>query len=300
MALYKYVVVAFPTALCLCVSSETNAGDNSVAGILANVDKAIHNQNEYIEWTDLFRRAPSKVLESLMRQSNDTIAIAAAWESFVRRPASQNPKDKGRITKVGAGRFVAFCKGRLRIMFPCWYEDLLAQGIVRDRFVSILDSGIAKKAKVQLSSDLSTVQAKSVHINNGKVRLTGRSANVVLSTNRLSDKGGYVEGIAFCSIGERFWIVGYHELLDGARVICVDGGVELWRADVWTSIDYLGTSGSGYFNLCMVAKQDDTIFVYGIGATGLYIEGFDNRKGNVVVRFVSTTTGSGRESIIYQ
>jgi hypothetical protein len=297
--------------------------EDVTASVLSQAKQAVRDKAIYAEWQKRFRYFSEDRLREIIDAEDDSSAIAAAWELYVRRLAYANearhPKAAGTITNFGARKFVAICEDRLGVRFPAWYMEILrtgdfheSQGVPYATFRGPVETPVTA-----LSQGAVTTQKERVAISEGHVILQGDMARLRLTPSQLVPRhlvpgftdpvaadgppitgktvipqtgGGERTSIAFASKGDRFWLIAHDaEIATDFPICCYDSaGRPLWSQRVWTTISDRSYSGYDFYHLAVVMLRGEMVYVVGIGGMDAQIEGFDANTGQVTTRFVST------------
>lgn len=261
---------------------------DKAAEIIAGVEKAIVDPNEYLRWRPKFRSLSKDDLERLLAADNDTVAITAAWETYVRRPSTKRAADRaGRVpvTEREVAAFAAFIEGRLRVAPPDWYRETLKLIRVVDDWSTCYPE--QKELVRKLGDGHFTIKGNNVEARDGSFVLHGPDRELSLSKKRLEE---VIDAKSFVFASEKgdFYVAGYYGPYMTTLAKLNADGVPAWKSDIWNCIPKITLGGAGFFHLPFVALQGDRVYVIGVGSGGAHIEGFNKETGNPELRFISS------------
>jgi len=291
-----------------------------------HVDNAIRHKAQYQEWVQDIWRCTDAELTSLTKQDNDSVAIASAFELFVVRPAQRkgefNKQDSHRQTNTqkrkhsieidptNAARFIGYCEGRLHIIMPKWYLRSLCKGYISD---NRMHSFLHKERKAFRDDNLSRLDIEKTEVNidtknnafprfviqrnspnhvniaGGNVVLEGTKTKLQLPLSSLAKIRSREIGFAFINEEQQFWVARYdRSMLSNDHVLTLHSGDGVrWTQNIWTIINNSAFSLPSGNHLVVVIRQEESVYVAGVGTYGLYIEGFNAQSGDVLMRFIS-------------
>jgi hypothetical protein len=319
----------------------------NAARISRDARRAIDNRTLFLKWNHEVWKCSDSELQFLIMDDNDTVSITSAFELFVIRPArkrdvgpyagntarlgeerlSPPPRnwEKGgdEINVSDATRFVGFCEGRLRIVFPDWFVAVLESGVPRGRrritsfhFPEALDrlivwhdvSNVDKPAANERTRDFVFAPARidkvfanppnAVKLSAGNVLLAGEWAQLTLPISAVNHDTSSKKGFAFAHDAHKFWVSVYNRdvTIPGHVLMCFDNNDVLWEKDVWERIDSAGFRLPAGNQLVSTVKQDGVVYVIGASRHGVYIEGFQAETGKCMMRFMSSLAPDSEDS----
>ena len=265
---------------------QSSAADGPMERIISLKQRALTDQQVYVPWRKEFLAVSDDELRMLLENEDDSIALTAAWELYVRRPAAQHDPARNTIPKVGADNFLSFCEKRLKgVKLPQWFGEILPTGIARDQAASChLPENVPGKA---LADWLFSTDAKNVVLQGDTVQLQTDQAMLAIPVKNL-DK--HDAGVSFASKDGRFWVADYpfHHQLAGISLTHYEGGVQKWTSKAWASVILIDSSGSSPHIASVVLGGERQAYIIGIGSAGPYVEGFDRDTGAAKMRFLTT------------
>jgi hypothetical protein len=243
-------------------------------------------------------------LQKLLVDRDDGIALRAAWEKVRRQLAADIIADgnhkEGSLFK-GADQFVAFLEGRLRVPVPCWWASELARARARELEKPEFFNGIDTLGDVyrQIQNAprgisaafgiVPTVQPKET----GGVKVAWDKGKVEISAKQIPNSP-VVPDLMGLVYRDRCLLARYDR--DdfpwlNLEIYCVDAGSS---RIVWSSkrvfgerLAHGGRSGSSIHHIALVGR-DDTVAVFGMEFSMIYIETFRLSDGRPLMRFNST------------
>lgn len=251
-------------------------------------------------------------LDEWERQTNDGLAIQAAWERIV---GSMPPETTGSQEFLTVDprlmqRFLGFVAGRLQVTLPTWWVRSFEEGKYRESglwSVSELLPGVRREEWTGDESqddefpadDLQEVgfniQGKVQSVTNGndfvEVKAEDRVYRIPRSVlnDALEDHSGY-NVIDVGSVDESTWIIAVHEdkyLRYPLYALTNKSEKPLWKATVFCEDTLIGGSTGSGFTHCTESVMDSKgrVLVFGANDFSMYIEGFDLRDGTPSFRF---------------
>jgi hypothetical protein len=245
-------------------------------------------------------------LQKLVVDSNDGIAVRAAWERVRRQLAEDIATDgqknpDGALLK-GASQFVSFLEGRLRVPVPHWWASELglarARELERPSFFCSVDtmgdiwSQIDRMGR-GVSSAFGFVPAIE-RSKSGEVKAAWNNHKLQLSSKQISNDPAPGDDLAGLVYRGRCLIVRY----DRNEFWWLN--LEIYCADpssskiVWSTRRTFGDrraaggrSGSSIHHIALLCR-DDVVFVFGMEFSMIYIEAFRLSDGRPLMRFNST------------
>jgi hypothetical protein len=247
-------------------------------------------------YKSLFKEVKREDLRKMQMDPEDSIAFHAAWEllkmdreSELTKKLLMNKRDEVDVESVEPAviqRFLGFVEGKLGMELPKWWE-LFA---IRAR---VYASGVWFYPAPKMSSIVKDAKIRKT-AGNYVVTQLGDSftvkARILDSAPDPSDGG-----VAASLDASRCFLASY----DSDRgfsfpLICVDRNTEklLWKARVW-ACDRKFSTGIGY-HIVSLRVTKSRIVVFGADPGGMYIEAFDIKTGDNVLRFSTCWWSSER------
>jgi hypothetical protein len=284
-------MTALIVAVC-CVSALAGDDEKARTGRIAD-DQSTELRNV----RQLTTNATPHKLQELMAGANDTIAIRAAWEN-VRRQLAQDLAATGQKTPdptllKGAGRFVGFLEGRLRIPVPRWWALELANARAREPETARFFWGreVGDQIGPRDVSNAFGVVPTIERTPNGEVQIAWSDRKLRLPANVIpTEVFETLTGLVYrnrCVIAK---YQGDEPLWVGLEIFCVDLSSS---KVVWSSKQRIaprpeghrqGGAGASIHEVALVCR-DDVVFVFGMEITLLYLEALKLSDGKVVMRF---------------
>jgi len=251
-------------------------------------------------YSRLLLKADWKTIDELKGHDHDGIALQAAWEEVRRSIPQEGPKRLGEkaplLDAKKTQRFIGFVEGRLKVVPPPFWEDLLlrARAERRIKWDEVLTTDLKRylyllqenpvgqdgKRIVMAPFDLSIDEYKqgtSIEVTLDKKTLTVPLTNAPWGINAWPlGKNRYV--VALISS-----ISPHHE------IICINGADQsvVWKSQVWG--ESLGPFRSGWSPAHFVDARlsGDRLLIFGVTFDRIYIEGFSVADGKNLFRFSS-------------
>lgn len=231
--------------------------------------------------------ATAERLAALMRGTDESLALAAAWMRVLND--HREAQDADAVLQSQMHWMVGFIEGRLKTQPPEWWAKSLTSA------VSNLESGqITFTLEGARWFDLSPTGfvvplGGLVHEGADGVFLTLGGDTVRLPSEAIRRRDEYKRcRLSVCVSDEGCYLALYPPAPESYKLLRVDPDTAdvLWSATVCcTDRNTLGTSGLRHHRVT-VTQQDDRIFVYGIGSgTTAYVEVFRAEDGHKLCRF---------------
>jgi hypothetical protein len=264
--------------------------------------KAILGAKEPVDaakaYVRLFKSLKVDDLRRLQTNANDTIAIHAAWKQV---ELTVLKKGKGQEVRPDAEKlnwFLGFLEGRGRLRAPRWWAKAIldaratipgseyAGGLYLDITEGLLSGKMPKRrAKEELPAPGATLAEKDgKHV----VRIGSVSVPIPDDLPRKLEMENVAhrdDGIKVAITPSSCFIGVHHSHGIPYRLACVDrtSARTRWIVKVWATC-WLGASGVDRQQV-EVTVQGDRVIVFGISATGFYVEAFRVNDGGNVFRF---------------
>jgi len=243
----------------------------------------------------LLREAHAERLQSLKINTDNSVAIGAAWEEARRTLPVIDPNQEFDLRKAvpvpGAARFLGFVEGRLKIPTPHWWAAELnkAHAYHRDHFLFFLNDAVKINGR-GLPDEFGVVPSIKRDAKDG-VLVEWDKHRLDFSADVIPHRR--VDGFSAVVADGRCFIACYTPLWAGSYCLyCVE---PTSQKIVWSTLVCSGAkiarsfSGGGSFdhNVALVAHQG-AVFVFGMDANGAYIEGFKISDGTNLLRFATS------------
>jgi hypothetical protein len=252
-------------------------------------------------YSRLFLKADWKAIDELKRHDHDGIALQAAWEEVRRSIPLEEPKRNGkkvpRLDAKKVQRFVGFVEGRLKVLPPPWWEDLLA----RARAERSIKGGELLTADTQRYAYLyqenpvgpkerSTVMAP-FEVGIGDYQ-SGKSLVVSLNNKSLKVPVENLPwGVNAWPIGKNRYVAAlYSAMSPYHKIICIDAEDQsvIWKSRVWGEFSNKSRQGVALPHLVDARLSGDRLLIFGVTGDVIYLEGFSVSEGKNLFRFSST------------
>lgn len=273
---------------CLCAVNAEECWQND--DVLLLPVRAAHASSIGDEFNALFCERTSDCLVELKQHREASVAIRAAWEEAKRALLnSELGSDINGPRHAMVERFLGFVEGRLEVAVPkSWERSMRAAHVGAHRHIGFRESSteptFSRELSIWLWPDLRVKLGDPCELMVGSNEVSLNRATF----GQLKERGEMVWR-AFV-VDARYYIVVFDamgNLADVLRINCSTGEV-VWRANssgtgwvVW------GGRGRPGYNVEIV-EHCATVYLFGSGAGGGIIEGYNVKSGAAVLRFATT------------
>ena len=272
----------------MTVATSTSARDlDNVIKKVAGADDGYRASSAYRE---LFSAAGREGISGLKRDSDESIAIQAAWEEVrLTVPEKQGPKVY-RPKKDKLVWFVGFLEARSRSTVPKWWAESVhdARANRRDNIYG----GEPTKSPYH-NAGLKFVNAPigtTVKQNGKQCSVHVGDASIVLPSELvdLCDDGSLCEHVSATFTKSECFIAIHGDVGYPHVVACVDrnSGKTRWKSRACGC--WWGGATGVHIGWVTVIVHDDRVSMFGKSSIGFYAHGFSRDKGKTLFRFSSS------------
>lgn len=244
-------------------------------------------------------------LAALRRQSDDGLAIRAAWEDIRRtiprvdaKTASSADANKSHaVDRAKIARFLGYVEGRLNVGLPDWWVQRFQKTRVhaiakwKPRVIAAIGGPFVLLAR-PLEHDINptrVTKAGWVIFRDLKMR-TSPNGTITIETDgktanlpkELTDNANSISAIR---LGDEFIIATYYEDGYGCDICRLKANGELvWKERAWGEISP-SKNGLGYHHWVELVVEKDRLFIFGGTDNSMYLECFRHDDGANEFRF---------------
>jgi hypothetical protein len=249
-----------------------------VAGPLPEAHKA---------YMSVFDTASSDVVNKLRCHSNDSVAVAAAWEKLEREFPREESVEYVYPRQNEVNRFVGFLEGRLKCELPSWWVATLQSVHGEKRHWSYY-SPAGGVPYWGTKDAIATPPATSAVLDDRGllISLDGKSVRLATDVLKTTTIRSPVGAACVSSESSRYAIV-YADTRQLYQLICLDRASTnvIWMVDIFAGGLTALSVGRPGFHYATLALCDDRIIVFGSAYNGMYAEAFDAKSGKPLFRF---------------
>lgn len=264
----------------LAATSQTEADCAAALAKAKDSDEYIKTLLHFI-W-----KASADELDADVASTNDSIALAAAWERVSR--ATPVPKEDGPNTSIdakAAARFLGVVEGRFRVVIPTlWREAIMHAGggfyspsRVAFGFLSPFDEAWRPPLDVPGSA---------------KVTKEGETWEVSVDQHvwRLprNNKDSPPERAAVLIDGDVTYIALYDDIASEFPLFAITKDKTVWQSRVWGNRWPGSYEGGHHDNRVQLVKSEGKVYLFGVEAISAYIEAFEAASGKNLCRFATS------------
>lgn len=233
-----------------------------------------------------FSGQSDRVLDEIECESNDSVAVRAAWERVLRTFPPERKEEATEVNSREAARFLGFLKGRLRIPIPGWWAMALAHIKAYDARAIFGDDPNTLQYR---ATDAGYTSPTDTHIRRAGQRILVRtsSGDIEVPSAALDpDENTLIDSISVAYDEKQCYLALHSRVASPYRLVCVGRATHdvRWRSNVWASGGLVARSGPG-FHRVSVHCEAERIFVCGYSDEGAYMESFCAASGDNLFRF---------------
>ena len=254
----------------------------------------------------LMSKASKEQLQEYKRHTHSTIALHAAWEEVKRGVRGIDPKSREEdktivnIDRPALQRFLGFVEGRLHVTPPEWWQKIVARAKIDSEVRHNLSLIYATNRKFNpyfhlrgsvhhlTTFEVIPVEDGGYELKSDKFTCT-ISPQLLEQIKKINPRDVDLPGLTAWMNAERC-VFGFHWFLSSEFTLhCIErkSGKLLWSTDVWGYF-WGGFGGGGFLHWAEMRIDGDTIYLFGIDATGIiYIEAFSMKDGKNQFHFTT-------------
>lgn len=218
-------------------------------------------------------------VDALRKSECDTVALWACWQDVRRNNARATPSRPRPVDAASLSRFIGFVEGRLRVLVPWQYEDMMLSAIATGPDDWIFRYPMFGWEYYADEVDgIRTSNGVSISEADGVTSLSIHNRSVTLPFDLCEEMSGTGDSDLKVTAelgGERLYVVTHVDRTSGGRLWCIQPGVEeaVWMSEVWWQLgNPSGDSGRGYVHQVMLTIEEDTVVVWGAIEDTLYMQ----------------------------
>lgn len=284
------VVLIFATINTLgrCGDDSTN---NELSGVVnpENAHRALDARER------VFPTASEDGLSKLLVHPHPNVAIRAAWERLERGVRTDNPVENQSFEvspdRSAIERFVGFVEGRLNVLPPVWWVEMLIGSLYRDAGTHEYWVFHRPADPVYHRTEIGLLAEDGIELHevDRGTAVVGNGMDFVIPVAVTSDasRRGITEGISACSDGHSNFVALYSSIPHGFRVSRIDAQSDEmnWSARVWVNGENVLFTGNRHCNFVELMRTDRLLYVFGANLHDVYIEAFQIEDGVSEFRF---------------
>ena len=254
----------------------------------------------------LMAKASQAQLHEYKTHSSNTIALHAAWEEVKRGVRTIDPKfrEEGKtivnIDRPALQRFLGFVEGRLHVTPPEWWQKIVARAKIDSEVRHDLSLIYATNRKFNpylhlrgsvhhlTTFEVIPVKDGGYELKSDKFTCT-ISPQLLEQIKKINPRDVDLPGLTAWMNAERC-VFGFHDFLSSDFTLhCIErkSGKLLWSTEVWGYF-WGGFDGGGFLHWAEMRVRGDTLYLFGIDATGIvYIEAFSMKDGKNQFHFTT-------------